>query len=664
MQYDDYITLLEKVREHDFYYYQLARPQITDFEYDKLYRALEAAEKAHPEWILPYSPTQKIGDSKHSGFKRQEHSVPMLSLANTYSREEIGDFIERVLRLLEEDRAAFALELKMDGIAVSLLYEKGVFVRAVTRGDGQKGDDITVNAETIQSLPLKLKGENVPDRLEVRAEVFMPLAVFHHLNSLKKEEDLLANPRNAAAGSLKLLDPKEAAARRLDLVVYDIASDCPIKMQHEVAPYLKSLGLPVFENRHHAVAHNLEEIMAFAERIEKERKDLPFEIDGIVIKLDNISKRKGLGFTAKTPRWAVAYKFAAQKAMTLLEGITIQVGRTGILTPVAELKPVQLAGSTISRASLYNWDEIKRKDIRIFDTVWIEKGGDVIPKVTEVEYSKRLESSKPFDIPTSCPSCGALIAKEEGMVAFYCPNHKECPAQNLRKIIFFASKEAFDIENLGEKVVEKLADAGLVQKFSDIFRLKKEDLLSLEGFKEKSASALIEAIQKSKEVPFYRFILALGIKHIGKGTAEVIASYSKNVKKFLELSEGELLELEGVGEKVAEALIEYLQESAHLKEMSDLIELGVHVIPPKEAKNMGHPFYGKTFVITGSLEHFTREEAATFIKERGGKVSSSVSTKTNYLVCGEEAGSKLKKAQELGITILSEKEFEEYGSHS
>lgn len=662
--YDDYISLVEEVRSHDFYYYQEARPIISDFEYDKLYKELETVEKAHPDWILQTSPTQNINDAAHPKFKRVEHRYPMLSLANTYSEEEIGDFIHRVEKLLEQKGAKFALELKMDGIAVSLRYEKGVFVQALTRGDGKKGDDITQNVRAIRSLPLKLQGAKIPEILEVRAEVFMPLSVFHALNVAKGKEgeELLANPRNAAAGSLKLLDAREVFRRKLSILVYDIAeqSEYSLSHQHEIAPYLKGLGFPVFDDGEREVATSLEDIIAFAHKIEKKREQLPFEIDGIVIKLDNIAKRKGLGFTAKVPRWATAYKFAPRKAETILEAITMQVGRSGVLTPVAELKPVFLAGSTISRASLYNLDEIKRKDIRVHDIVSIEKGGDVIPKVVAVEHSRRSLSSKPFEVPTFCPSCGTLLKKEESQVALYCPNYKECPAQNLRKIIFFASKEAFDIENLGIKVVEKLANAGFVQKFSDIFRLKKEDLLSLEGFQERSASQLIEAIEKSKDVPFYRFILSLGIKHVGKGVAEVVANHCKTVEKFVNLQKEELLELEGIGEKVAEAVVMYLEEEAHIKEMDALLSLGVKIMPPKEAKNSSHPFYGKTFVITGTLEHFTREEAAESIKDFGGKVSSSVSSKTDYLLCGKEPGSKLKKASELGIKILTEEEYENY----
>ena len=662
MTIEEYLSLVDTIRHHDFLYYIKSSPEISDQEYDHLYKQLEAMEQAHPGWVVPSSPTQVIADSLHEGFERKSHSAPMLSLANTYSFEELGEFVKRMEKLLECENPPFCAELKMDGLAVSLRYEKGQLVHALTRGDGKSGDDITRNIQTIHSLPYRLKGEAIPDVLEVRAEVYMPLDVFEALNELKEEEDKWANPRNAAAGSLKLLDTKEVYRRKLNFIAFGVIEDSSnaISHQSEVAPYLKQLGFPTFNRDQIARCNSLEELVAFANRIEQMRHAMPFEIDGIVVKLDDMKKRAYLGATAKTPRWAVAYKFAAEKATTTVEEITVQVGRTGVLTPVAELKPVHLAGSTISRATLHNFDEIVRKDIRIGDTVSIEKGGDVIPKVTHVLMEKRKPDAKKWAMPTHCPSCGELVSQVEGEVAIRCLNHKECPAQNLRKVIFFASKPAMDIEDLGDKVVQKLAEAGLVQKFSDIYRLTEEELLTLEGFKEKSAQNLINAIEKSKSVAFYRLILALGIPFVGKGTAELIANYAKNVEKMKALTVEELIELDGVGEKVAYSVIDYLKHAGHVEEVDALIALGVAPEAPKEVADRSHPFFGKTFVLTGSLADFTRTEAASLIKERGGKVSASVSTKTDYVIYGEEAGSKLKKAQKLGVDTMDEQAFKAY----
>ncbi|MDN3504707.1 MAG: NAD-dependent DNA ligase LigA [Rhabdochlamydiaceae bacterium] len=659
--YEKYTELVEALRHHDFKYYIEAKPEISDYEYDVLYKELEEIEKGHPQWILPSSPTQVISDSTHSTFKRKAHSAPMLSLANTYNREELCDFVDRLHKLLETKTAPICAELKMDGLAISLRYENGVLVHGITRGDGKKGDDITQNIKTIKSLPYKLKGKNIPEVLEVRAEVFMPLQVFQELNRVKEEsgEEIWANPRNAAAGSLKLLDSKEVYRRKLDFIAFGIIEDSSrqVKYQHEVPAYLKGLGFPTFSEDQIAVVETAEQILEYAAKIEKQRSEMRFEIDGIVLKLDSIDKRKALGTTAKVPRWAVAYKFAAEKATTTIESITVQVGRTGVLTPVAELAPVFLAGSTIARATLHNMDEIRRKDIRIGDTVWIEKGGDVIPKVTLVDFEKRPKNSTPWNMPLECPSCGERVVREEGEVATRCINHKECTAQNIKKLIFFASKPAMDIENLGDKVVEKLVDSGLVQKFSDIYKLTSDDLLTLEGFKEKSADNLIDAIEKSKDIEFYRLILALGIKFVGKGTAEVIAAHAKTLEAFMNLSELEIVDLDGVGEKVAHSVIDYLAHPTHIQELKDLEQLGVKPIVPKVATNSDHPFFGKTFVLTGSLEGYTRTEAGSLIKERGGKVSSSVSAKTDFLLYGEEAGSKLKKAQKLGVALMTEEEF-------
>lgn len=654
------MDLIEEIELHDRLYYVEAKPRISDYDYDQLLKKLEAIERDHPDWVTAYSPTQRVGKALQDGFKQKTHRIPMLSLANTYSREEIDDFVKRVHKLAGSEEVAFCAELKMDGVAVSILYENGLYAQALTRGDGQKGDEITANAKTIAGLPLKLNSEQPPQRLEVRGEVFLSHAAFQAANLKKEEagEELWANPRNAAAGSLKLLDPQEVKERRLSIVFYGVAEDSnqTLKTQFETHEYLHRIGLPTFDKRHRARLHSPEEIMRFADQIHAERTKLPFDIDGIVIKVDHLRLQEEFGATGKSPRWAVAYKFAPEKAITRIREITVQVGRTGVLTPVAELEPVFLAGSTISRATLHNQEEVERKDIRISDTVVIEKGGDVIPKVVEVDFSKRPPNSKPWKMPTHCPVCGTEVVHVEGEVAVRCPS-SECHAQVLRRIFFFASKDAMDIGHMGPKVIEQLYEAGLIRSIADIYCLKAEELAQLEGFKEKSIQNLLKSIDESRHTTLARFILSLGIKHVGEGIAELIASTAGSVERFLTLREEELLAIEGVGEKVAQSVREFLSQPAHLKEISRLLELGVEPKQPVSRAKPGHSFFGKTFVLTGTLKNFSRSDAEALIKDCGGVVSSSVSKKTDYLLLGEEPGSKYEKARSLGVQILTEEEF-------
>lgn len=647
-----YQELIDLITEHDRLYYTEAKPEISDYEYDQLMKELEALELEHPEWVVSYSPTQRVSETLTEGFKHVEHTVPMLSLSNTYSREEVEEFVKRTHKLLGRDDVAFSVELKMDGTAISLHYEKGLFVRAVTRGDGKRGDEITANVKTIGSIPLKLKGEGIPDELDVRGEVFMPLHTFQRLN--EERGNVWVNPRNAAAGSLKLLDPKEVANRKLDIVCYGIAKEAGIKTQTDVHSHLKQWGLPTSE--YVARAKTVDEIFAFVDQMEKKRPHLPFEIDGIVIKVDSIKDHRMMGATGKSPRWATAYKFAPEQATTTIEEITVQVGRTGVLTPVAELTPVFVAGSTISRATLHNAEEIERKDIRIGDTVVIEKGGDVIPKVVEVDLSKRPKMSEKWTMPITCPACGGQVVAKEGEVAIRCPNKKECPAQNAQSLIFFARKGAMDIENMGEKVVQKLLDEGLIQTFSDIYRLKAEELATLEGFKEKSIDNLLSSIEASKEVTLGRFIFALGIPFVGKETADLLGLAAGSIEGLEAMTEEELVGIEGVGEIVAHSIITYFENPKHVEEIETLLELGVNPVQKRQIQK-DHPFSGKTFVMTGSLEAYTRDEAKELIKERGGKVTSSISKKTDYLLLGDEPGSKYDKALKLGVQIMEEEAF-------
>lgn len=659
----EYLSLIEEIRTHDRLYYVENHPLISDYAYDQLYKKLEKIEQEHPEWVLETSPTQRVRDPLRKGFLQEKHVSPMLSLANTYSKEEVEAFIHRVHKLLEKEKVEFCAELKIDGVAVSVRYEKGVFVRALTRGDGKKGDNISQNMRTILSLPLVLSGKGIPDVLEVRGEVFMPKKIFEKINQEKEKagEEVLANPRNAAAGSLKLLDPQEVKERKLSLFFYGVAEGEieGLATQSAVHRELKKWGLPGFHQEHIAHCKSLEEILKFAEKIEKLRDHLPFDIDGIVIKVDSRKEYDHLGTTGNSPRWAVAYKFAPEQAETRILDITVQVGRTGVLTPVAELEPVFLAGSTIARATLHNQEEIERKDIRVGDFVVIEKGGDVIPKVVSVHLKKREPQTHPWKMPTCCPCCGTPVVHYEGEVAVRCPNTSSCQEQKIRILTYFASKAAMDIDHLGEKVVEQLVKKGFVSSMSDLYKLSSHDLAQLEGFKEKSIHNLLSSIEKSKQVSLAKFIFALGIRYVGEESAEKIAEEVGSIEKLIEMSKEELLNIEGIGEKTAEAIFFYFQDSHHCEEVKKLQEAGVKPESSKKIKTHNPFFSGKTFVLTGTLQGYSRQEATSLIKERGGKVTGSISQKTDYLLFGENPGSKLDKAKELGVELLPEEEFKQ-----
>ena len=657
---EEYESLIKTLQKHDLLYYSHSKPEISDYEYDMLLKRLEEIEASHPDWILSYSPTQRVGEMMTTSFSEVAHAVPMLSLANTYSREEVEDFMKRVQKGLDGQSPHFCAELKMDGLAVSAIFEKGQLVRGLTRGDGKKGDDITLNMKTIRAIPLSLSSSNPPDLLEVRGEVFMQKAIFLKLNEEKEEmgEDLWANPRNAAAGSLKLLNPKEVAKRGLSVVFYGIAQDSSnsCKTQLEAHSFLESLGLPVFKESFRKECFSADEVLAFANEVEQLRPSLPYDIDGIVVKVNELKWQQALGATAKHQKWAVAYKFSPERALTRILDITVQVGRTGVLTPVAELDPVLLAGSTISRATLHNQEEITRKDIRIHDFVWIEKGGDVIPKVVCVEFAKRPEEALVWHMPKHCPCCNADCVHVEGEVAVRCPS-KECPEQKLGRIVFFASKDAMDIGHLGEKALRNLFHKGFITCSSDIYRLKEQELAQIEGFKEKSIRNILDSIEKSKKCSLPRFILALGIKYVGEGTAEALAKSALDIHVLAKMSMEELMQIEGVGDKVAQAIQEFFSKEDNQKEVERLLECGVLPEVLKTAYDKSHPFYEKTFVLTGSLQNLTRSQAANFIKERGGKISSSISAKVDYVLVGEEAGSKLEKALKLGLPLLTSEEF-------
>lgn len=658
MNKHEYEQLCKEVWEHNRRYYVENDPAISDQEFDLLLKKIESIEKVHPEWVSPTSPSQRVGETLSGGFKAVVHEVPMLSLANSYSKEEIVDFIKRIQKLTGELNPVFTSELKMDGIAVSVRYEKGIFVRGLTRGDGRRGEDVTSNIKTIANLPLQLYNKDIPDVIEIRGEVFMPHDAFKKLNEqrAKAEEPLWANPRNAAAGSLKLLDPRESAKRKLAIVFYGIANEHMkgINSQYAVHEYLKELGLPVLHT--FAKCHNLDEIWDYAEKVHALRKKLPFDIDGVVIKLDDLRQWAHVGSTDKNPRWAIAYKFAAEQAATRIREIAVYVGRTGVLTPVAELEPVFLAGSTIARASLHNQDEVKRKDIREGDMAIIEKGGDVIPKVVSIDLNLRPHGSRPWHMPSKCPSCGKGVVQVEEEVAVRCIN-PECPEQLLKGLIYFSGKGAMDVDNLGEKVVEQLFKKGFVKSPSDIFRLTAEQLAQLDNFKAKSIHNLLTSIEKARDVTLERFIMALGIKYVGSGTAEALAVKAGDIHLLMNMSKEDLLKIEGVGEKVAGAVSDYFAEMKNRDEVEKLLANGVRLRSSRRTAFGDHAFSGKTFVLTGTLHKYSRNEAAALIKERGGKVTDSVSKKTDCVVAGDSAGSKLEKAQTLGIKILTEEDF-------
>jgi len=642
----EYEALIREIEEHNRRYYVEDAPIISDFAFDQLLKRLEVIELEHPEWASKDSPTQRVNELPSGGFKTAKHTTPMLSLANSYSREDIDAFIERVKKVIDEP-VQFFCELKMDGTAVSCIYKRGEFVQAITRGNGSMGDEITANMRQVRGVPQTASfGE---DFVEVRCEVYMRRAVFEELCEERESEGLepFKNPRNAAAGSLKLLDSSLVKARQLDAMFYGFGSG-GAESQSTGHALLKKKGFAVLEEA--LIAKDSDAIWAFIESIEKKRDQLPFEIDGVVIKVDRMDHQRELGATGKSPRWAIAYKFAAEQARTKVTEITCQVGRTGVITPVAEFEPVQLAGSRISRATLHNFDEIERLGLNVGDHVIIEKGGDVIPKVVRVAKSA---GKSPFRAPKNCPSCRTPLIHLEGEVAIRCPNHT-CPQQQLRQLIFFASKESLDIEHLGQKIIEMLFDRGLVKTPADFYRLTHDDLIELEGFQEKAVQKALSSIESSKKRPLKALIHALGIRHVGKVSAELIAKKVGSLEGFLRLSHAQLVAMEGIGEIVADSVSEFLKQRSAL--VRDLVALGLE---PEESRVItGHTFAGKTFVLTGTLRNYSRNEARDLILERGGRVTSAVTKKTDYVLVGESPGSKLKRAEELGVTLLDEEAFQ------
>lgn len=658
--------LRKLLNRYNYEYYVLDSPTIEDRQFDILMRELEDLEKQYPEFQSPNSPTQRVGGQVNKGFVQAEHSFPMLSLSNTYSKEELIDFVNRTLQLLEGEKLEWVCELKYDGVAISLLYENGKFVRALTRGDGVKGDDVSDNIRTIKSIPLELYGENVPPRFEIRGEVIFPHKAFEEFNlkRIENSEEPFANPRNAASGSIKLLDTREVSQRKLEcFLYYIIGDDIKENLHYNRLQQARTwnFNVPKFV----AIAQGVEEIMDFINYWDKERKNLPFDIDGIVIKLNDTNQWEKLGTTAKSPRWATAYKFKAEQAKSKLLEIEYQVGRTGVVTPVAVFEPVKLAGTIVKRASVHNAEQIQKLDIRENDVVIVEKGGEIIPKIVGVERQNNNQDSQPIKFIENCPICNARLVKEEGEAAHYCPNYNHCPPQILGRFQHFVSKKAMNIDSLGEERIKILFSSGLIKDFSSFYTLKQEDIIGLgsldkenkANIQAKGANNIIQAINKSKEVDFTKVLYALGIRYVGEVTAKRLATTFKNIDSLIKAKKEELLSVEDVGERIADSLHTYFSDQDNLDLIARLKDLGLQ-FEIKQSQKTSEKLSGLAFVVSGTFTNFSREELKKIIEENSGKVLSGVSSKTDYLICGENTGpQKKKQAEKLGVKMIEEQDF-------
>lgn len=658
---DEVAALRKQLAYHNYRYYVLDNPEMEDAQFDLLMRRLIELETSYPSLITTESPTQRVGGMSAGGFARVTHFTPMRSLGNAFSAEDLLAFHNRVLSALgEEEKIEYIVELKIDGLAINLTYEKGHLVSGVTRGDGTQGENVTTNIRTIKSVPLILQGDvtRIPQILEVRGEVYMPRREFERLNKEREEaeEPLLANPRNAAAGSLRQLDPKITAQRALDIFVYGIGvyTDVELATQGQMLEYLNELGLKT--NSQYRIFGKIEEVIAYCTHFAERRYELPYDIDGMVIKVNDLSSQQSLGYTAKDPRWAIAYKFPAEQAITVVEDIFVGLGRTGVLTPTAILRPVSVAGSTVSRATLHNQDYIEEKDIRIGDTVVIHKAGEVIPKVVSVIVEKRTGEEIPFVMPKECPECGGEVVRQEGEAAHKCIN-PHCPALFREGLIHFVSRDAMNIDGLGPAVLSALVDTGLVKDVADLYQLQMEQVLTVPRMAQKSAENLLTAIENSKLAGLARLLFALGIRHVGVKAAGIVARHYGNLDDVRQASVEELLELDEIGIKIAESIVAYFATEENIELVARLRSAGVKTTEEKQVVDEKQIFAGKTFVLTGTLENLSRSQAADIIQKLGGKVSGSVSKKTSYVVAGAEAGSKLEKAQKLGVEVLDEEQF-------
>lgn len=654
-------AMVKELNQHTYNYYVLAMPTIADYDFDKKLEALALLEKEHPEFADPNSPTQRIGGDLTKNFVTVKHKWPMLSLGNTYNEQDLKEFDERIKKAIGTN-FQYVCELKFDGLSISLTYEDHHLVRAVTRGDGTKGDDVTTNIKTIRNIPHRLKSKDNPEIFEIRGEIFMHRAAFIRLNLEKEElgELTYANPRNFASGTVKMQDSAEVAKRPLDCIFYALNTDKTLFNTHwESLEAINSWGFHVSE--HAKLAGNIDEVFQFIKHWEMERFKLGYDIDGIVIKVNNYAQQEELGFTAKSPRWAISYKYKAQEVETVLQQVTYQVGRTGAVTPVANLKPVQLAGTTVKRATLHNANEIERLDLHEGDTVFVEKGGEIIPKIINVNLEKRDKSARKVIYPTLCPECSTALIRHEGEVAFYCPNDEGCPPQIVGKMQHFIGRKAMNIDGLGDETIENFYRHGLVRHISDLYTLKDKaaDLKKLERFGEKSIVNMLNGIEKSKEMPFEKVLFGLGIRYVGETVARKLAFGTKNIDVLAHASIEELTAIDEIGQRIAESIVEYFRKPEHISQIALLKSYGLQFEAAENVLTLeSDKLTGKTFVISGVFEGISREELKDLIEANGGKLLSSISAKLNYLVAGDNMGpSKLEKAQKLKIPMISQQEL-------
>src|SRR5271154_4774336 len=656
-------ALREKIRHHEYLYYVLDQPEISDAQFDKLMRELKDAEAEHPGLVTSDSPTQRVGGKPREGFVKVPHSSPMLSLDNTYNEDELRDWERRVHELTGRSEVDYVCELKLDGMSLALIYEDGKLARGVTRGDGSVGEDVTLNVRTVRSVPLsipkeRLKKAGIPPKFEVRGELLMPTASFKKINEERERAGLptFANPRNFTAGTVRQLDASVTAERRMDYFPYILLQNgrTYFDRHSKTLAALDAAGFKVNPNR--KLVHSMDEVWAFIEQWEEKRDSLPYEIDGIVVKVDRTALQDELGFTGKAPRWAIAYKYAARAGITKLENVRWQVGRTGKLTPVAELVPVSIGGTTVRNATLHNMDEIERLGVKIRDWVQVERGGDVIPKVAKVIDDKdHPRGRESIEVPEKCPVCGTKVVRTEGEVDYRCVN-ANCPAKLVGTILHFASRGVMNIDGMGDALVAQLTDRGLVKNVADIYKLTKDDLLQLERMGEKSAQNVLDEIENSKKLPLERVIYGLGIRMVGERTAQFLAEHFGSMEAIMKASAEELEEVNEVGPRIAESIVEFFGDEHNRKLVNDLRKAGLTFTGQKKEK--GTKLAGKTFVLTGTLARHTRDEAKKMIEDAGGRVSGSVSKKTDYVVAGSDAGSKLDKARELGVNVIGEDELE------
>lgn len=651
------LQLREELNTHNYNYYVLNKPTISDFEFDAKLRQLQTLENAHPEYFDPNSPTQRVGSDLNTAFVQVEHKYPMLSLANTYSAGEVTDFYERVRKALNDD-FEIVCELKYDGSSISLTYEKGALVRAVTRGDGVYGDDVTANVRTIRNIPLKLHGD-YPELFEIRGEIVMPWNVFEKLNyeREKQEESLFANPRNAASGTLKLQNSAEVARRQLDAYLYYLLGDkLPADTHYDNLKKASLWGFKISNSMKKCTS--LQEVLDYIAYWDTERKNLPIATDGIVLKVNNLNQQKELGYTAKSPRWAIAYKFQAEKACTRLNSVSYQVGRTGAVTPVANLDPVQLSGTVVKRASLHNADIIAGLELYIGDMVYVEKGGEIIPKITAVDKEARFMLGDKVEFIKKCPECGTTLVRNEDEAAHYCPNEDGCPPQIKGKIEHFASRKAMNIEGLGEETIALLYEKGLLHTIADIYDLKVPDLARLERLGTKSARNIKNAVEASKEVPFARVLFALGIRYVGETVAKKLAGAFRSIDALEAATYDELVEVDEIGERIAQSVLNYFAQPEHRQLIERLKAAGLQFETASENAPVSDKLNGLSIVISGTFVHHSRDEYKTLIEQHGGKNISSVSAKANFILAGANMGpAKLEKAQKLGVKIIDENEF-------